>query len=178
MWDTCCVRGRLRPKGPHAWKTLGTNTNDLGRGRMGLAQGGPAAKLTWRFTEMSTSSGPPSLTLRGASWHLRFLYLPLPGRLQIHPVEEGKLSESSACTQSLESFWAIRWPREVWYFQSSSALLSVTPVLAERVGLIYGGLLETMISCVFVRCSLYGLLNRHSDSGAEAYASQKEADAA
>lgn len=168
---------RLCPKGPHAWKTLGTNTTDLGRGRVGLVQGGPVAKLTRRFTETSISSGPPSLTLGGVSWHPRFLYLPLPGRLQIHPVE-GKPSEFSACTQSLESFWAIRWPREVWYFRSLSALLPVTPVLAEHVGLIYGGLLETMISCVFVRCSLYGLLNRHSDSRGEAYASQQEADAA
>ena len=59
-------------------------------------------------------------------------------------------------------------------------LLSATSrdELAELVDLIYGGLLKTTFSCVFVCSSLYGLLDRHPDLGGEAYASQKEPDAA
>lgn len=59
-------------------------------------------------------------------------------------------------------------------------LLSATSrdELAELVDLIYGGLLKTAFSCVFVCSSLYGLLDRHPDLGGEAYASQKEADVA
>ena len=66
------------------------------------------------------------------------------------------------------------------YFLSLPSLLPTTSrdVLAELVGLIYGGVLKATFSCVSVCSSVWATRQAFRlTGGGEAYASQKEADA-
>lgn len=115
-----------------------------------------------------------------------FLSILLSERLQVcqvHPMEEElPLADCwlVVCTQSNGAILSYQMTGEGWRFLSLPVLLSAAPrrSAAEFVDVIDGGFLQTTLSCVFACSSLDGLLNRHSDSGKEAYASHKEAGAA
>lgn len=127
---------------------------------MGLTYGGPADKLTWGFSDMGASSDPSSL---------KFCELILTPQIPsfFHCQEswrsiewkKGKcfLADFFACHLCLE-WWKLLSYQMIWggYFLSLPWLLSTTSrdVLAELVDLIYGGLLKTTFSCVFVFSSV------------------------
>lgn len=126
---------------------------------MGLTYGGPADKLTWGFSDMGASSDP----------FLKFCELILTPQIPsfFHCQEswrstewkKGKcfLADFFACHLCLE-WWKLLSYQMIWggYFLSLPWLLSTTSrdVLAELVDLIYGGLLKTTFSCVFVFSSV------------------------
>ena len=127
---------------------------------MGLTYGGPEDKLTWGFSDLGTSSDPSSL---------KFCELILTPQIPpfFHCQEswrsikwkKGKcfLADFFACHLCLE-WWKLLSYQMIWggYFLSLPWLLSTTSrdVLAELVDLIYGGLLKTTFSCVFVFSSV------------------------